>query len=138
VEYHNDWLPSGYIWSKKDFDVQQCDCGALLHSDDIGFLLGQLHPDDCGPFCDWHQCRLFKSYRAFLYGIIFSEGINTGLSAMYLNEIAPINLRGAIGCIEQLFGIFGILFSQIIGLPFFLGSESDWHYIFYIPLVIFL
>jgi SP family facilitated glucose transporter-like MFS transporter 1 len=49
---------------------------------------------------------------------------------MYLTEISPANLRGAIGSFAQLFVTISILFSQILGLPFLLGTPERWPLIF--------
>ncbi|KAM5334749.1 solute carrier family 2, facilitated glucose transporter member 2 isoform 1-T1 [Glossophaga mutica] len=54
-------------------------------------------------------------------------GIISGLVPMYINEIAPTTLRGAIGAIHQLAIVTGILVSQIIGLDFILGNRELWH-----------
>jgi hypothetical protein len=45
---------------------------------------------------------------------------------MYLNEIAPENLRGLIGTLNQIFIVFGILITNIIGLKFILGTAELW------------
>nr|XP_020830128.1 solute carrier family 2, facilitated glucose transporter member 5-like isoform X2 [Phascolarctos cinereus] len=65
--------------------------------------------------------------------IIFSRivvGICAGLSSnvvpMYLGELAPKNLRGAIGVVPQLFITVGILTAQIFGLRIILTSEEGW------------
>ena len=44
---------------------------------------------------------------------------------MYLSEIAPFNLRGGIGVINQLGVTVGILMSQILGLPVVLGEYQS-------------
>jgi MFS family permease len=49
---------------------------------------------------------------------------------MYLTEISPANLRGAIGSFAQLFLTIAILFSQILGLPVLLGTPDLWQWIF--------
>ncbi|XP_006155120.1 solute carrier family 2, facilitated glucose transporter member 2 [Tupaia chinensis] len=54
-------------------------------------------------------------------------GLISGLVPMYIGEIAPTTLRGALGTIHQLAVVTGILFSQIIGLDFILGSYDLWH-----------
>jgi MFS transporter, SP family, solute carrier family 2 (facilitated glucose transporter), member 1 len=58
------------------------------------------------------------------------EGLNSGLAPMYLTEISPANLRGSTGSFAQLFVTIAILFSQILGLPFLLGTPQRWPCIF--------
>uniref|UniRef100_UPI00358F9F16 solute carrier family 2, facilitated glucose transporter member 1-like isoform X2 n=1 Tax=Myxine glutinosa TaxID=7769 RepID=UPI00358F9F16 len=53
-------------------------------------------------------------------------GLVTGLVPMYLGEISPISLRGAIGSIHQLSIVVGILIAQILGLERLMGSEKMW------------
>nr|UMM45394.1 SLC2a [Eptatretus stoutii] len=53
-------------------------------------------------------------------------GLVTGLVPMYLGEISPISLRGAIGSIHQLSVVVGILIAQILGLEWLMGSEKMW------------
>ena len=45
---------------------------------------------------------------------------------MYISEIAPLNLRGGLGTVNQLGVTVGILFSQILGIQEILGTESGW------------
>uniref|UniRef100_U3IR90 Solute carrier family 2, facilitated glucose transporter member 5 n=1 Tax=Anas platyrhynchos platyrhynchos TaxID=8840 RepID=U3IR90_ANAPP len=57
-------------------------------------------------------------------------GIYAGLASnvvpMFLGEMAPKNLRGAIGVVPQLFITIGILIAQILGLHSILGNAEDW------------
>ncbi|XP_066538434.1 solute carrier family 2, facilitated glucose transporter member 3 [Hoplias malabaricus] len=53
-------------------------------------------------------------------------GLYTGLTPMYIGELAPTNLRGAIGTVHQLGIVIGILIAQILGLEALLGSQSLW------------
>ncbi|CAK5069818.1 unnamed protein product [Meloidogyne enterolobii] len=57
---------------------------------------------------------------------------------MYLTEVSPANLRGATGSFAQLFVTIAILFSQILGLPFLLGTVERWPFIFAFTFVLFL
>uniref|UniRef100_G3VH94 Solute carrier family 2, facilitated glucose transporter member 5 n=2 Tax=Sarcophilus harrisii TaxID=9305 RepID=G3VH94_SARHA len=53
-------------------------------------------------------------------------GLSSNVVPMYLGELAPKNLRGAIGVVPQLFITIGILISQIFGLRSILTSEEGW------------
>jgi len=57
-------------------------------------------------------------------------GICAGLSStvvpMYLGELAPKNLRGALGVVPQVFITVGILVAQIFGLRSLLANKEGW------------
>jgi len=55
-----------------------------------------------------------------------NSGLNAGLAPMYLAEIAPINLRGALGTVYQLIITLSILISQVLGMNNVLGTEGGW------------
>ena len=46
----------------------------------------------------------------------FSTGVNTAVAPVYVSEIAPIRLRGALGVLNQLGIVTGILVGLIFGL----------------------
>ncbi|XP_061530448.1 LOW QUALITY PROTEIN: solute carrier family 2, facilitated glucose transporter member 3 [Phycodurus eques] len=53
-------------------------------------------------------------------------GLCTGLTPMYVGELAPTALRGAFGTLHQLGVVIGILVAQIFGLESLLGSDTLW------------
>lgn len=57
-----------------------------------------------------------------------SGGLATTLLTMYLTEVAPLNLRGAVGVLCQLGITCGVLLGQIAGLNAVLGTEDHWHF----------
>ncbi|CAL1535382.1 unnamed protein product [Lymnaea stagnalis] len=60
----------------------------------------------------------------------FHSGLNITLCPLYLAEISPRKIRGAIGTCHQLAITIGILVSQILGLKELLGTEMLWPYLF--------
>lgn len=52
-----------------------------------------------------------------------SAGLSSNVVPMYLGELAPKNLRGALGIIPQLFITIGILCAQVLGIRHILGNS---------------
>ncbi|OWA49841.1 Glucose transporter type 1 [Hypsibius exemplaris] len=53
-------------------------------------------------------------------------GVNSGIPPLYFTEIAPASLRGALGSVHQLFITIAIWTSQILGMPYILGTSTLW------------
>ncbi|XP_036901210.1 solute carrier family 2, facilitated glucose transporter member 5 isoform X2 [Sturnira hondurensis] len=53
-------------------------------------------------------------------------GLSSNVVPMYLGELAPKNLRGALGVMPQLFITVGILVAQIFGLRSLLATQDGW------------
>ncbi|XP_039193839.1 solute carrier family 2, facilitated glucose transporter member 4 isoform X1 [Crotalus tigris] len=73
--------------------------------------------------------KLGKSYEMMIFGrfvIGAFSGFASGLVPMYVGEIAPTKLRGALGTLNQLAIVIGILFAQVCGLDTLLGNETYW------------
>jgi len=56
-------------------------------------------------------------------------GLNTSLVPMYISEIAPLNLRGGLGTVNQLAVTVGLLTSQVLGVEPLLGTDEGWPYL---------
>ncbi|CAG6021304.1 unnamed protein product [Menidia menidia] len=60
----------------------------------------------------------------FIVGIC--AGLSSNVVPMYLGELAPKNLRGALGIVPQLFITIGILCAQVLGIRNILGNSTGW------------
>lgn len=65
-----------------------------------------------------------------------SGGFATCLVPMYMSEVAPLRLRGAVGVLCQLGLTCGVFLGQIAGLDNVLGTADTWHYMLgsFVPL----
>ncbi|XP_078281365.1 solute carrier family 2, facilitated glucose transporter member 1-like [Rhinoraja longicauda] len=54
------------------------------------------------------------------------SGLSTGFVPMYVGEIAPTALRGALGTLHQLAIVCGILIAQVFGLDVLMGNSKLW------------
>ncbi|RLU19629.1 hypothetical protein DMN91_008186 [Ooceraea biroi] len=75
------------------------------------------------------SAKAAKSYEMIVVGrflIGINAGLNAGLAPMYLAEISPVHLRGAVGTVYQLVITISILVSQILGLEHVLGTAEQW------------
>ncbi|XP_045161535.2 solute carrier family 2, facilitated glucose transporter member 1-like [Mercenaria mercenaria] len=74
-----------------------------------------------------------KSPECVMVSRIF-VGLHTGmgisLASLYLAEISPKKIRGAVGTCHQLFVTMGILWSMVLGLPTLAGTWATWPALF--------
>ncbi|KAJ8391168.1 hypothetical protein AAFF_G00095970, partial [Aldrovandia affinis] len=54
------------------------------------------------------------------------SGLSTGFVPMYVGEISPTALRGALGTLHQLGIVLGILMAQIFGMETIMGTPTHW------------
>ncbi|XP_055331762.1 LOW QUALITY PROTEIN: solute carrier family 2, facilitated glucose transporter member 3-like [Paramacrobiotus metropolitanus] len=74
-------------------------------------------------------CVVAKSYALFIIGrFVVGMGLGVSISAasIYIAEISPVRLRGALGTVPSLLYGSGMLTAAILGLPQILGSEETW------------
>ncbi|NXL90276.1 GTR5 protein, partial [Alectura lathami] len=73
--------------------------------------------------------KIAKTFEVIILSRVIM-GIYAGLASnvvpMFLGELAPRNLRGAVGVVPQLFITVGILIAQILGLNSILGNAEGW------------
>ena len=57
-------------------------------------------------------------------------GLATGVCPMYILELSPASIRGAVGVLSQLFITIGLLTAQIIAFPQLMGKPDLWGWFF--------
>ncbi|XP_075293197.1 solute carrier family 2, facilitated glucose transporter member 5 isoform X2 [Opisthocomus hoazin] len=73
--------------------------------------------------------ELAKSFEVIIFSRIIVgiyAGVASNVVPMFLGELAPKNLRGAVGVVPQLFISIGIFVAQILGLDIILGNAEGW------------
>uniref|UniRef100_A0A8C5EKA1 Solute carrier family 2, facilitated glucose transporter member 1-like n=1 Tax=Gouania willdenowi TaxID=441366 RepID=A0A8C5EKA1_GOUWI len=60
----------------------------------------------------------------FIIGVY--SGLSTGFVPMYIEEISPTSIRGALGTLHQLGVVVGILMAQIFGIEAIMGNATLW------------
>ncbi|XP_008411226.1 solute carrier family 2, facilitated glucose transporter member 1-like [Poecilia reticulata] len=73
--------------------------------------------------------KLAASFEMLIIGrfiVGMYSGLSTGFVPMYVEEISPTSLRGALGTLHQLGVVIGILMAQIFGIESILGNASLW------------
>lgn len=86
-------------------------------------------------------CRALGSVELVLLGRVLvglAAGLTTSTVPMYLTELAPISLRGAIGVFVSIGVTGGVVVGQVISLEEIFGTEELWQFAlsFYVILVI--
>jgi len=102
--------------------------GGLLWNN-VPVLIAAILEIICKPVGSYHLLILAR----FILG--FNSGLNAGLAPMYLSEISPVHLRGAIGTVYQLVLTISILMSQILGLNTLLGTDDLWPWLLAVALL---
>ncbi|XP_041701942.1 solute carrier family 2, facilitated glucose transporter member 1-like [Coregonus clupeaformis] len=73
----------------------------------------------------------------FIVGLY--SGLSTGFVPIYVGEIAPTSLRGALGTLHQLGIVTGILMAQVFGMESIMGNSTMWPFLLgftFIPAVL--
>ncbi|KAM9482076.1 solute carrier family 2, facilitated glucose transporter member 1 [Clarias gariepinus] len=63
----------------------------------------------------------------FIVGLY--SGLSTGFVPMYVGEVSPTSLRGALGTLHQLGIVIGILIAQVFGLEAIMGNANMWPFL---------
>ncbi|XP_035530959.1 solute carrier family 2, facilitated glucose transporter member 4-like [Morone saxatilis] len=144
-DYNATWLhrygepiPSGTLTSLWSLSVAIFSIGGMLSAFCLGFvsewlgrrkamLINNLFAFIGGSLMGLSKlCHSFEMMILGRFIIGAYCGLASGLTPMYVGEIAPTSLRGALGTLHQLAIVTGILIAQILGLEVLLGSKELW------------
>uniref|UniRef100_A0A8C9WQF7 Solute carrier family 2, facilitated glucose transporter member 4 n=1 Tax=Scleropages formosus TaxID=113540 RepID=A0A8C9WQF7_SCLFO len=144
-DYNATWLhrydapiPQSTLTSLWSLSVAIFSVGGMLSSFTVGFLsewLGRrkaMLVNNLLAFIGGGMMGMSKISRSFEMMILGRFiigaycGLASGLVPMYVGEISPTSLRGALGTLHQLAIVTGILVAQILGLDSLLGSQELW------------
>ena len=70
------------------------------------------------------------SQLGFVHVTGINNGIGTAVCPMYLAEISPKAIRGAVGTVFQMTVVSGILIAQILGFESIMGGPKLWPHLF--------
>uniref|UniRef100_A0A672LP38 Solute carrier family 2, facilitated glucose transporter member 5 n=1 Tax=Sinocyclocheilus grahami TaxID=75366 RepID=A0A672LP38_SINGR len=76
--------------------------------------------------------KLAESWEMLIIGrfiVGLYSGLSTGFVPMYVGEIAPTSLRGALGTLHQLGIVTGILLAQVFGMKEIMGTPTMWPFL---------
>ncbi|KAI5641714.1 sugar transporter domain-containing protein [Phthorimaea operculella] len=77
-------------------------------------------------------CRAANSVEMLILGRLIvglSAGLTTSIVPMYLTELSPLSVSGAMGVACPMGVNVGVLAGQVMGLKFLLGAAEDWPYL---------
>lgn len=69
----------------------------------------------------------------FIVGV--NSGICSGISSIYICDLAPKNLRGAMGGMYQAWNAVGLFLASLAGMKQVLGKDTTWPYMLALPVV---
>uniref|UniRef100_A0A7N9ANI9 Solute carrier family 2, facilitated glucose transporter member 4 n=1 Tax=Mastacembelus armatus TaxID=205130 RepID=A0A7N9ANI9_9TELE len=135
---YDEPIPAGTLTSLWSLSVAIFSIGGMLSSFCVGFisewlgrrkamLVNNLFAFIGGSLMG--MSKLCHSFEMMILGRMVIGaycGLASGLTPMYVGEIAPTSLRGALGTLHQLAIVTGILIAQILGLESLLGNEQLW------------
>ncbi|OQV15407.1 Solute carrier family 2, facilitated glucose transporter member 1 [Hypsibius exemplaris] len=70
-----------------------------------------------------------QSYEMLIFGrVIVGVAVGSGnvLVPIYISEISPVALRGALGTLPTTMFILGMIIATTLGLPYVMGNEQQW------------
>ncbi|XP_041635443.1 solute carrier family 2, facilitated glucose transporter member 4-like [Cheilinus undulatus] len=138
IHRYGEHIPTGTLTSLWSLSVAIFSIGGMLSSFCVGFvsewlgrrkamLINNLFAFIGGSLMGMSKlCQSFEMMILGRFVIGAYCGLASGLTPMYVGEISPTSLRGALGTLHQLAIVTGILVAQILGLEVLLGSEELW------------
>ncbi|KAG8431048.1 hypothetical protein GDO86_019493 [Hymenochirus boettgeri] len=151
IQRYNEEIPRATLTSLWSISVAIFSVGGMIGSFSVGLFVNRFGRRNSMLFANvlafiaaifMGFSKMASSFEMLIIGRLIVGlycGLTTGFVPMYVGEVAPTSLRGALGTLHQLGVVVGILIAQIFGLNQILGNESLWPFLLsciFIPAVI--
>uniref|UniRef100_A0A8C5MYG3 Solute carrier family 2 member 1 n=1 Tax=Leptobrachium leishanense TaxID=445787 RepID=A0A8C5MYG3_9ANUR len=135
---HNEPIPANSLTSLWSLSVAIFSVGGMIGSFSVGLFVNRFGRRNSMLMANIFALiasalmgfsKMASSFEMLIIGrfvIGLYCGLTTGFVPMYVGEIAPTSLRGALGTLHQLGVVVGILIAQIFGLEPIMGNASLW------------
>ncbi|XP_063065717.1 solute carrier family 2, facilitated glucose transporter member 1-like [Engraulis encrasicolus] len=135
---YNVYITSGVLTTLWSISVAIFSVGGIIGSFSVGLFVNRLGRKNSMLIANvlafisaafMGFSKMAASWEMLIIGrfvIGLYSGLSTGFVPMYVGEIAPTDLRGALGTLHQLGVVVGILVAQIFGIDSILGNADLW------------
>ena len=102
----------------------------IYHTIDLNRLMLYIHKNITSHLLSHHHISRYPASKYSMCHMcyILFAGLGNCLAPIFLSEMSPCNLRGALGTVHQLFITLGIFFSSVFGLESILGKSALYMY----------
>ncbi|XP_036007392.1 solute carrier family 2, facilitated glucose transporter member 1 [Fundulus heteroclitus] len=138
VERYNEPIPEASLTAIWSIAVSMFSVGGIFSSFSVGFFVNRLGRRNSMLIANvlafisaalMGFSKMASSWEMLIIGrfiVGLYSGLCTGFVPMYVGEISPTALRGALGTLHQLGIVVGILIAQVFGLEMIMGNDDYW------------
>ncbi|XP_026203602.1 solute carrier family 2, facilitated glucose transporter member 1 isoform X2 [Anabas testudineus] len=137
-ERYNEPIPSSSLTAIWSIAVSVFSVGGILGSFSVGLFVNNLGRRNSMLLANvlafiaaalMGFSKMASSWEMLIIGrfvVGLYSGLSTGFVPMYIGEISPTSLRGALGTLHQLGIVIGILIAQVFGIDSVMGTRDLW------------
>ncbi|XP_054906069.1 solute carrier family 2, facilitated glucose transporter member 1 isoform X2 [Poeciliopsis prolifica] len=137
-ERYQEPITSGFLTAIWTISVSIFSIGGIFGSFSVGFFVNRLGRRNSMLIANilafiasalMGFSKMASSWEMLIIGrfvVGLFSGLCTGFVPMYVGEVSPTALRGALGTLHQLGIVIGILIAQVFGLEMIMGNAELW------------